>query len=86
MPTFFTLAALLFQGHPDLFPPTDGQLSAIREDIKEEIRKRQAAISRWCGGTIPSNFKPYFADVDPQGNFKKIFYKDGDRKEFFSLD
>ena len=69
-----------------VFPPTPGQLRVISEDIKEEIKKRQKSSSLWCGGTIPSNFRPYYADVDPNGNFKKIFFKDGDRREFFSVE
>ncbi len=73
-------------GMEPIFPPTPGQLRIIGEDIREEIRKRQKDCPLWCGGTIPSNFRPYFADVDPKGNFKKIFFKDGDRREFFSLE
>ena len=68
------------------FPPTPGQLKAISEDIREEIKKRQKDCQLWCGGTIPSNFKSYYADVDPQGHFKKIFFKEGDRREFFAVE
>ncbi len=68
-----------------MFPPTQGQLSAIIEDLKEEIKKRQGMFA-WSGGTIPSNFKPYFADVDPQGNFRKVYFDDGTgRREFFKV-
>jgi hypothetical protein len=68
------------------FPPTPGQLRAISEDIREEIKKRQKDCPLWCGGTISSNFRPYYADVDPQGNFRKIFFKDGYRREFFLIE
>jgi hypothetical protein len=57
-------------------------LKAIAEDLKEEVKKRKICPS-WRGGTIPSNFKPFFADVDPDGHFKKIFFKEGNRREFF---
>jgi len=67
------------------FPPTLGLLKAIAEDLKEEVKKRKVC-SLWRGGTIPSNFKSFFADVDPEGNFKKIFFKEGDRREFFALE
>jgi len=60
-------------------------LKAISEDIREEIKKRQKDCQLWCGGTIPSNFRPYYADVDGQGHFKKIFFKEGDRREFLRL-
>ncbi len=60
------------------------QIRAIADDIREEIRKRQANPA-WRGGTIPSNFKSFFADVDPEGNFKKIFFKQGGKREFFVL-
>ena len=68
------------------FPPTPGQLKAISEDIREEINKWQEGCQFWCGGTTPSNFKPYFADVDAQGHFKKVFFKEGDRREFFVVE
>jgi hypothetical protein len=68
------------------FPPTPGQLRVISEDLREEIKKRQKDCQFWCGGTIPSNFKPYFADVDAQGHFKKVFFKEGDRREFFVVE
>ena len=64
------------------FPPTSVQLKAIVEDLKEEVKKRRVC-PLWRGGTIPSNFKFFFADVDPDGNFKKIFFKEGERGEFF---
>ena len=67
------------------FPPTPGQLKAIAEDLKEEVKKRKSC-SFWRGGTIPSNFNSFFADVDPEGNFKKIFFKEGDRREFFVVE
>ena len=67
------------------FPPTPVQLKAIAEDLKEEVKKRKSC-SLWRGGTIPSNFKSFFADVDPEGNFKKIFFKEGDRREFFAVE
>ena len=54
-------------------PPTRGQLKAIREDIREEIKKRRKDYQLWCGGTILSNLKPFYADVDGQGHFKKVF-------------
>ena len=66
-------------------PPTLGQMKAIAEDVKEEVKKRKVC-SLWRGGTIPSNFKSFFADVDPEGNFKKIFFKEGDRREFFAVE
>ncbi len=69
-----------------LFPPTPSQLRAIAEDLKEEVKKRKGASPYWRGGTIPSNFKSFYADVDPEGNFKKIFFKQGDRREFFALE
>ncbi len=61
------------------------QIRAIADDIREEIRKRKSNPA-WRGGTIPSNFKSFFAEVDPGGNFKKIFFKQGDRREFFALE
>jgi len=64
------------------FPPTPGQLKAISDEIREEIRKRQKDCQFWCGGIIPSNFKPYFADVDAQGHFKKIFLRRGIGESF----
>ena len=67
------------------FPPSRGQIRVIAEDLKEEVAKRRKPDSLWAGGTVPSNFRPYFADVDPQGNFNKIFFKDGDQREFFRL-
>jgi len=67
------------------FPPTPVQLKAIAADLKEEVRKRKSC-SLWRGGTIPSNFKSFFADVDPEANFKKIFFKEGDRREFFAVE
>lgn len=67
------------------FPPTPGQLRAIAEDLREEIKKRKVCLL-WRGGTIPSNFKSFFADVDPEGNFKKVFFKHGDRREFFAVE
>ena len=65
------------------FPPTPGQLKAISEDIREEIKKRQRDCPHWCGGTLPSNFKPYFADIDPQGHFKKVFFQRRGQKGIF---
>jgi len=67
------------------FPPTPGQLRAIAEDLKEEVRKRKSC-SLWRGGTIPSNFNSFFADVDPEGNFKEIFFKQGGKREFFAVE
>ena len=67
------------------FPPTSVQLKAIVEDLKEEVKKRRVC-PLWRGGTIPSNFKSFFADVDPEGNFKKIFFKEGDRRDFFVVE
>jgi len=55
----------------------------LKENARVAGRK---AIFGFCGGTIPSNFKPYYADLDPQGNFKKVFFKDGGRREFFSIE
>ncbi len=63
------------------FPPTLGRLKAIAEDLKEEVKKRKVC-SLWRGGTIPSNFKSFFADVDPEGNFKKIFFKKAIEENF----
>jgi hypothetical protein len=60
-------------------------LKAIAEDLKEEVKKRKA-WPLWRGGTIPSNFKSFFPDVDPEGNFKRIFFKQGDGMEFFALE
>ena len=68
-----------------MFPPTIAQIQIIAADIREEIKQRQS-FSRWCGGTIPSNIENYFADVDPQGNFRKIYYRDGKRREFFLIE
>ena len=58
---------------------------AIAEDLKEEVRKRKSC-SLWRGGTIPSNFNSFFADVDPEGNFKKKFFKQGGKREFFAVE
>ncbi len=68
-----------------LFPSTPGQLEAIAEDLKEEVKKRKVC-PLWRGRTIPSNFNSYFADVDPEGIFKKIFFEEGDRREFFAVE
>jgi hypothetical protein len=57
-------------------------LEGIAKTLKEEVKKRKTCPF-WRGGTIPSNFKSFFADVDPDGNFKKIFFKEGERGEFF---
>ncbi len=56
-----------------------------RRDLKGEVKKRKVC-PLWHGGTIPSNFKSFYADADPDGNFKKIFFKQRDRREFFALE
>lgn len=67
-----------------MFPPTDEELQVIIEDLKNEV-KRKLAHARWRGGTIPSHFKPYYAEVDSHGNLRKLYYHDGNQKEFFDL-
>ena len=66
-----------------VFPPSEAFIKAIAEDIQREVAKRKNGSSRWCGGTIPSNHENFFADVDPQGGFKKVFFKKGEQKEYF---
>jgi hypothetical protein len=41
-----------------LFPPTPGQLKAITEDIREEIKKRQKDCPNWCGEPFPRISNP----------------------------
>mgnify|MGYP001574176099 CR=1 FL=1 len=64
------------------FPPSIEQVAMIAMAIRVEIKGRPAW---WCGGTIFSGIPGYFADVDRDGNFKRIFYKEGDRKEYFQM-
>ena len=68
-----------------VIPAHPRPIEGDRRGLKEEVKKRKVC-PLWRGGTIPSNFKSFFADVDPEGNFKKIFFKQGDRREFFSVE
>jgi hypothetical protein len=52
------------------FPLTPGQSKAIAEDLKEEVKKRKVC-PLWRGGTIPSNFKSFFA-VESSSSFNKF--------------
>ena len=54
-------------------PLSHRQWKAIAEDLREEGKKRKSC-SLWREGTIPSSFKSFSVDADPDGNFKKIFF------------
>jgi hypothetical protein len=70
------------------------QLSSLRprDSLKQSAKisgtksKRGKGIARiGARGAIPSSFKPYFANVDPLGHFKKVFFREGDRRGFFVI-
>lgn len=65
-----------------IFPPTVEQIALIAQAIRVEIKGRPAW---WCGGTVFSGIPNYYANVDKMGNFTKIFYQEGERREYFDI-
>jgi hypothetical protein len=71
---------------PCNYPPNEEEFQLLVRDLELVFKKFKAEAPRYGGGTIKSNTPHYFADVDSEGNFKKIYHsRDGRTKEFLFL-